>query len=308
MSTPRNLENVLQQKGYVYMTKEGEEENSARTSRGGEWADVVGGIHGTNRGGVEWLVTGAEVGTICGGKISGGTRFCTEHVDLCTVKNHLISKADLKSEWLYMKTTDTRSRRKTASLAWGVPSYAFGVRWEELSCTMMSMVQFKRFSEILLVQVDGGANALDMDWAPVVETVMRPLKYGTPRKVKFQPEPVIESLEDLGWNDVVPRGTNNSDEDSNPAFDDSLRTNQLAINLKLMRMNVETLERRLTKGLVSYEEALEILGSQVHATRLQVGRDSGIYTSGEESVLVYRPYRPIFPQPRSLVHHKLRIT
>jgi hypothetical protein len=103
---------------------------------------------------------------------------------------------------------------------------------------MMSMVQFKRFSEILLVQVDGGANALDMDWAPVVATVMRPLEYRTPRKVKFQPKPVLESLEDLGWNDVVPQGATNSDEDSDPAFDDSLQTNQLAINLKLMRMNV----------------------------------------------------------------------
>jgi hypothetical protein len=126
MSTPRNLENVLQQKGDVYMTKEGEEENSTRTSGGGEWADVVGGIHGTNRGGVEWLVTGADVGTICGCKISGGTRFFTEHVDLCTVKNHLISKADLKSEWLYMKTTDTRSRRKIASLAWGCLAMLLG--------------------------------------------------------------------------------------------------------------------------------------------------------------------------------------
>jgi hypothetical protein len=117
--TLRNLENGLQQKGDVYMTKEGEEENLVRTSGGGEWADVVGGIHGINRCGLEWLVTGADVGTICGGKISGGTRFCTENVDLCKVKNHLISKADLKSEWLYMKTTDTRSRRKTASLTWG---------------------------------------------------------------------------------------------------------------------------------------------------------------------------------------------
>jgi hypothetical protein len=87
---------------------------------------VVGGIHGINRGGVEWLATGADVGTICGGKISGGTRFCTEFFDLCTVQNHLISKADLKSEWLYMKTTYTRLCCKTASLAWGVPSYAFG--------------------------------------------------------------------------------------------------------------------------------------------------------------------------------------
>jgi hypothetical protein len=104
----------------------------------------------------------------------------------------------------------------------GVPSYAFGGRGEELSCTMMSTVQFKRFSKILLVQVDGGANALNTDWAPVVETLMRPLEYGTPRKVKFQPEPVLQSLEDLGWNDVVPRGSTNSDEDSDPAFDDSL--------------------------------------------------------------------------------------
>jgi hypothetical protein len=215
---------------------------------------------------VEWLVNGADMGAFCGGKISGGTRFSTENVDLCTVKNYLISKADLKSEWLYMKTTYTRSRRKTASLAWGVSSYAFGGRGEELSCTMMSTVQFKRFSEILLVQFDGGANTLIVDWAPVVETVMRPLEYGTPHKVKFQPEPVLQSLEDLGWNDVVPRGATNIDEDSDPAFDDSLQTNQFAINLKLTRMNFETLERRMNKGLVSYEEALESLGSQVHAT------------------------------------------
>jgi hypothetical protein len=126
MSTPRNLENVLQQKGQVYMTKEGEEGNSARTSGGGEWADVAGGVHGTNRGGVEWLVTGADVGMICGGKISGGTHFCTEHVDLCTVKTHLILKADLKSEWLYMQTTYTRLRRKTASLAWGCLAMLLG--------------------------------------------------------------------------------------------------------------------------------------------------------------------------------------
>jgi hypothetical protein len=234
------------------VTKEGGEENSARTSGGGEWANVVGGIHGINRGGVEWLVTDADVAMICGGKISGGTHFCTENVDLCTVKTHLISKADLKSEWLYMKTADTSSRRRTASLAWGVPSYDFAGRGEEMSCTMMSTVPFKRFSEILLVQVDGGANALDMDWAPVVETMMGPLEYGTSRKVKFQPEPVLQSLENLRWNDVVHRGATNSDEDSNPSFDDSVPTNQLAINLKLMRMNVETLERRLAKGLVSY--------------------------------------------------------
>jgi hypothetical protein len=49
-------------------------------------------------------------------------------------------------------------------------------------------------------------------------------------------------------------------------------------------MNVETLERCLTKGLVSYEEALESFGSQVHAPRVQVRKNSGIYNYGEESV------------------------
>jgi hypothetical protein len=141
---------------------------------------------------------------------------------------------------------------------------------------MMKKVEFKIFSDILLAQVDGGAIAQDLDWVPVLVTAMRPLEYGTPRKVKFQSEPVLEFLEDLGCNDVVPRGATNLDEDSDPAFDNSLRTNQLAINLKVMRMNVETLERRLTKGLVSYEEALESLGSQVHATRVQLRKDSGV--------------------------------
>jgi hypothetical protein len=267
MPTPRNLENVLQQKGEVYMGKEVEGEKEVRTSGGGEWVDLEGGMHGYNRAGVEWLVTVADVGGICGGKINGGTQCCTENIDVCTVKTHLVLKADLKPEWLYMKTTDTHSHRKTASLAWGVPKYICGGQGEELGSTMLKTVEFKRFSEILLAQVDGGAIAQDM-----------------PRKVKFQPEPVLKSLEDLGWNDVVPRGATNLDEDSDPAFDNSLRTNQLAINLKLTRMNVETLERCLTKGLVSYEESLESLGNEVHATRVRLGKDSGIYTSVKDSV------------------------
>jgi hypothetical protein len=71
-------------------------------------------------------VTGVDVGVICGGKISGVTRFCTEIVDVCTIKNHLVSKAELKPEWLYMKTMDTHLRRKTASLAWGCQATSLG--------------------------------------------------------------------------------------------------------------------------------------------------------------------------------------
>jgi hypothetical protein len=117
MSTPHNLENVLQQKEEVYFTKEAEEEKAARKS--GEWEDLVAGVHGYNNGGVELMVTGGDIGLICGGKISGGAWFCTENADVCTVKTHLVSKVELKPECMYMKTTDTHSRRKTARLAWG---------------------------------------------------------------------------------------------------------------------------------------------------------------------------------------------
>jgi hypothetical protein len=143
---------------------------------------------------------------------------------------------------------------------------------------MLKTVVFKRFSEILLAQVDRGVSAHDVDWSSVVETVMRPLEYGTPHVVFFQAEAVSDSFKDLGWTYVIPRGASTLEEDSLPAFDDSLRTNQLAINLKLMRLNVETLERRLSKGLVSYEETLGSLGSQIHATRFQVGKYPGINT------------------------------
>jgi hypothetical protein len=79
-------------------------------------------------------------------------------------------------------------------LAWGLPSYIFGRRGEELGSSMFKTVQFKKVSEIFLVQVDEGASAHDMDWSPVVETVIRPLEYRMPRKVKLQAETVLESL------------------------------------------------------------------------------------------------------------------
>jgi hypothetical protein len=75
-----------------------------------------------------------------------------------------------------------------------VPSYIFGGHVEELGSTMLKTVEFKRLSEILLALVDGGTIAHDVNWAPVLETVMRPLECGTPRKVKFQSKPVLKYL------------------------------------------------------------------------------------------------------------------
>jgi hypothetical protein len=78
---------------------------------------------------------------------------------------------------------------------------------------------------------------------------------------------LTESLEALGWMDVSPRGASTLDEDSDPAlFDDSLRTNQMAVKLKLMWINVEALEICLAKFLISHEITLESLWSQIHDT------------------------------------------
>jgi hypothetical protein len=185
MSTPRNLENTLQQKEGVYFSKEGEDFKAARTAVGGEWEDFIVEVHGFNSGSVEWMVTGGNVSLICGGRISGGYRFCTENTDVCTVKTHLDGKAELKPEWMYIKRTDTWSRRKTMSLAWGVTHYIFCGRVEELGITMLKAVEFNRFCEILLVQVDDGASAHEVDSPPIADTVMRPLECRTPCKVKF---------------------------------------------------------------------------------------------------------------------------
>jgi hypothetical protein len=92
-----------------------------RTAGGGELEDLIVGVHGYNCGGVEWMVTGGNVELICGGNISGGSRVCTENADVCTVKTHLASKAELKPEWMYIRTTDMRNWRNTASLSVGVP-------------------------------------------------------------------------------------------------------------------------------------------------------------------------------------------
>jgi hypothetical protein len=179
MSTPRNEENILQQKEAVSFNKEVEDFKSVMTAGGGEWEDFIVRVHGYNRGGVDWIVTGGDVSLICTENISGGSHFCTENADVCTVNIHLDSKAELKPDWMYIKTTDTQSQINTASLSWEVLSYIFGGRVEELGTTMVETVEFKRFCEILLVQVAEGVSAHEVDCYPIVDTVIRPLECGT---------------------------------------------------------------------------------------------------------------------------------
>jgi hypothetical protein len=146
------------------------------------------------------------------------------------------------------------------------------------------VIELKRFFKILRAQVDEELQDSDGDWSPILETVVSSSELGAPTKFRSLDESSTESLEALGWTDKSSRGSSTLDKDADPAFNESLGTNQLAVNTRLMRLNVESLERGISKGLVSHEESLESLGSQIHDTRVQVGKDPGLYTPVEEPV------------------------
>jgi hypothetical protein len=144
---------------------------------------------------------------------------------------------------------------------------------DEVISNTLEVVEFKIFCEILKAQVNEGTRGKKVDWVPIIATVACPLELGTPRKVKFVVENLAESLKALDWTDISLRGSTSEEEHADPALNDSLRTNQMAVNLKLTRMSVEA------KGLISHEATLESLGSQIHDTIVQVGRDPGNLTS-----------------------------
>jgi hypothetical protein len=215
------------------------------------------------------MVTGGDVGLICGEKNSCGSRFCTENADVCTVKTQLDSKAELKTEWMYINT------------GMGVAELIF---WWKSSGDGNNHAQNFRIQAFLWDLACPGGWGSERPWTSGLNPHSGHSDEAAGVRNPAQDETVTESLEDLGWTDVMQRGAATLDEDSDPAFNDSIRTYQLAINLELMRINVETLERRLAKGLISNEETLDSLRSHIDDTRVQVGKDPGIYNSGEESV------------------------
>jgi hypothetical protein len=85
MSTPRDLDEPVNA-------------DAAGTEGGGEWYEVSVGVHGFNHCGADWMITDEDVATICGGKISGGERFCTENGCVCSVKKNAADKADFKPD------------------------------------------------------------------------------------------------------------------------------------------------------------------------------------------------------------------
>jgi hypothetical protein len=66
-------------------------------------------------------------------------------------------------------------------------------------------------------------------------------------------------------------------------------------------------EPDLDQGIkTQYVYAAAIDAGQLYTD--QTGRLPVVSSKGNKYMLVYRPFRPVFLQPHSLVHHKLRIT
>jgi hypothetical protein len=124
--------------------------------------------------------------------------------------------------------------KSAASSAWHVPSVIFGGCITKLSDQTLIDIEFKRFCEILIAQIEQGIDPNKIEWEPVEATVTHPLEYGTPIKVQFQGVPLGESLELEGWTDVSPRGSTREDDARDPLLNDKLRTTQLVVNMQLL--------------------------------------------------------------------------
>jgi hypothetical protein len=88
----------------------------------------------------------------------------------------------------------------------------------------------------LVAQIEQRLEPAKIEWEPVEATATRPLDYGTLRKVQFRDLPLETSLNLEGWMDVSPGGSITEEEDGDPLLNDTLRTNQLAVNMQLLRM------------------------------------------------------------------------
>jgi hypothetical protein len=85
-----------------------------------------------------------------------------------------------------------------------------------------------------MAQIEQGLDPTNIEWEPVEATLTCPLEFGTPRKVHFQGALLDVSLELEGWTGVSPRGLATEEEDGDTLINDTIRTNQLDVNMHLL--------------------------------------------------------------------------
>jgi hypothetical protein len=106
-------------------------------------------------------------------------------------------------------------------------------------------------------------------WDPEGGTVSRP--------------PIETSLDLEGWRDVSPRGSITEEEYGDPILNDALCTNQLAINVQLLRMVLAGMDEKFKRLHSQLEAFSDALGGQIHDTDLKLGTNPGKFTSPEDS-------------------------
>jgi hypothetical protein len=97
--------------------------------------------------------------------------------------------------------------------------------------------------------------------------------------VQFKSVTLNAYLDLKGWTDFSPRGAATDEEEGGPLLNNTLRTNQLSVNMELSRMAITGLDKQVTRGQVQQDESADVLGGQIHDTKLRLGLNPGNFTS-----------------------------
>jgi hypothetical protein len=95
----------------------------------------------------------------------------------------------------------------------------------------------------------------------------------------------MELVKMSGCVDVSPRGSHIEDDDGvGPLTGETLRTNQLAINVGLMKMAVEMVDDNVQRGLAGHDDAIDSLGGQLHDMRIHISNNPDAFSDANASV------------------------
>jgi hypothetical protein len=110
---------------------------------------------------LSWV--GVEARSNAGGRISGGSRFCVHALDYCQIRVHGLNKVNLLPEHLYIMPSEKGRSKSATSSAWHVHDMIFGGRIIKLSDQTFNDIEFKRFSKILILQIEQGIDPVKIE-------------------------------------------------------------------------------------------------------------------------------------------------
>jgi hypothetical protein len=131
-------------------------------------------------------------------------------VQAFSIKRHYHNKSSPDPDHLFFLAGYGKGQAKPViMLGLSVPVNVFGGRLQELAGVNLDATDFKRdstafkcFSELAQAQCQSVADPATLDWEPLVDTVTRPLDFGTPQNVRFHEESGMELVELADWVDA----------------------------------------------------------------------------------------------------------